>query len=153
MTKSADTHCPYCALQCAMTLTSPAELTPAVQPGSVPVSAPAAGERPSLKAPLEVSGRDFPTNRGGLCRKGWTSATLLNHPGRITEPLLKGPDGVHRPIGWDQALDLAAGAVKDAQARYGRDAVGVFGGGGLTNEKAYMPVSYTHLTLPTICSV
>ncbi|SEQ18734.1 molybdopterin oxidoreductase family protein [Arthrobacter sp. OV608] len=149
MTKSADTHCPYCALQCAMTLTSPAELTPAVQPGSVPVSAPAAGERPSLKAPLEVSGRDFPTNRGGLCRKGWTSATLLNHPGRITEPLLKGPDGVHRPIGWDQALDLAAGAVKDAQARYGRDAVGVFGGGGLTNEKAYMLGKFARLALGT----
>ncbi|MDQ0924300.1 assimilatory nitrate reductase catalytic subunit [Pseudarthrobacter sp. W1I19] len=149
MTKSADTHCPYCALQCAMTLTSPAELTPAVQPGSVPVSAPAAGERPAPKAPLEVSGRDFPTNRGGLCRKGWTSATLLNHPGRITEPLLKGPDGVHRPIGWDQALDLAAGAVKDAQARYGRDAVGVFGGGGLTNEKAYMLGKFARLALRT----
>ena len=24
-----------------------------------------------------VSGRDFPTNRGGLCKKGWTSAELL----------------------------------------------------------------------------
>ncbi|CCQ46936.1 molybdopterin oxidoreductase family protein [Pseudarthrobacter siccitolerans] len=113
------------------------------------MSAPAAGERAGLKAPLEVSGRDFPTNRGGLCRKGWTSATLLNHPGRITEPLLKGPDGVHRPIGWDQALDLAAGAVKDAQARYGRDAVGVFGGGGLTNEKAYMLGKFARLALRT----
>jgi assimilatory nitrate reductase catalytic subunit len=149
MTKSADTHCPYCALQCAMTLTSPAELTPAVQPGSVPASAPAPGERPALKAPLEVTGRDFPTNRGGLCRKGWTSATLLNHPGRISEPLLKGTDGVHRPIGWTQALDLAAGAVKDAQARYGRDAVGVFGGGGLTNEKAYMLGKFARLALRT----
>jgi len=149
MTKSADTHCPYCALQCAMTLTSPAGLTPADQPGSVPVSPPAAGERAGLKAPLEVQGRDFPTNRGGLCRKGWTSATLLNHPGRITEPLLKGPDGVHRPIGWDQALELAAGAVKDAQARYGRDAVGVFGGGGLTNEKAYMLGKFARLALGT----
>ncbi|VXC61932.1 Assimilatory nitrate reductase large subunit [Arthrobacter sp. 9AX] len=149
MTKSADTHCPYCALQCAMTLTPPAELAPASQPGPVPVSGPATGERPVPKAPLEVSGRDFPTNRGGLCRKGWTSATLLNHPGRITEPLLKGPDGVHRPIGWDQALELAAGAVKDARARYGRDSVGVFGGGGLTNEKAYMLGKFARLALGT----
>jgi assimilatory nitrate reductase catalytic subunit len=153
MTKSADTHCPYCALQCAMTLTSPAELAPASQPGSVPVSAPPAAGRPGLgapgKAPLEVSGRDFPTNRGGLCRKGWTSATLLNHPGRITEPLLKGADGVHRPISWDQALDLAASAVKDARARYGRDSIGVFGGGGLTNEKAYMLGKFARLALGT----
>ncbi|WP_258805327.1 molybdopterin oxidoreductase family protein [Pseudarthrobacter sp. NS4] len=154
MTKSADTHCPYCALQCAMTLTSPAELAPAPQPGPVPVPAPPALESPAaappaLEAPLEVQGRDFPTNRGGLCRKGWTSASLLNHPGRVTEPLLKGPDGVHRPISWEHALDLAASAVKDARARYGADAVGVFGGGGLTNEKAYMLGKFARLALGT----
>ncbi|MFN3924078.1 MAG: molybdopterin oxidoreductase family protein, partial [Pseudarthrobacter sp.] len=148
MTKSADTHCPYCALQCAMTLTSPTALTPASRPGSVPVPGTAAPGIP-LAAPLEVSGRDFPTNRGGLCRKGWTSPSLLNHPGRITEPLLKGPDGVHRPISWNQALDLAVSAVKDARARYGADAVGVFGGGGLTNEKAYMLGKFARLALGT----
>ncbi|MFC9771735.1 MULTISPECIES: molybdopterin oxidoreductase family protein [unclassified Pseudarthrobacter] len=144
MTTSADTHCPYCALQCAMTLTSPTGPAPAAQPGPVPVALTTAPA-----APLEVQGRDFPTNRGGLCRKGWTSANLLNHPGRITEPLLKGPDGVHRPISWDQALDLAAEAVKDARARYGADAVGVFGGGGLTNEKAYQLGKFARLALGT----
>ncbi|WP_426987113.1 molybdopterin oxidoreductase family protein [Pseudarthrobacter sp. Y6] len=157
MTKSADTHCPYCALQCAMTLTSPAGLTPASEPGSVPVPAESAAlgaaeatlKAPLSEAPLDVQGRDFPTNRGGLCRKGWTSATLLNHPGRVTEPLLKGADGVHRPIGWDQALALVTTAVKDTQARYGADAVGVFGGGGLTNEKAYMLGKFARLALGT----
>jgi assimilatory nitrate reductase catalytic subunit len=113
---------------------------------------PAAVAASALTAPLEVlevSGRDFPTNRGGLCRKGWTSATLLNHPGRVTEPLLKGADGIHRPIGWDQALALATTAVKDTQARYGADAVGVFGGGGLTNEKAYQLGKVARLALGT----
>ncbi|MFF2031879.1 molybdopterin oxidoreductase family protein [Arthrobacter sp. NPDC058192] len=152
MTKSADTHCPYCALQCAMTLTSPAALTPAVQPGSDPVPAPPA---PTAAAPtpagplLEVSGRDFPTNRGGLCRKGWTSASLLDHPGRVTEPLLKGADGVHRPVSWNQALTLITAAVKETRARYGADAVGVFGGGGLTNEKAYQLGKFARLALGT----
>lgn len=144
MTSSADTHCPYCALQCAMTLTSPTGPVPAAQPGPVPV---ALSTAPAV--PLDVQGRDFPTNRGGLCRKGWTSASLLNHPGRITEPLLRGPDGIHRPIGWDQALALAAKAVRDARARYGADAVGVFGGGGLTNEKAYMLGKFARLALGT----
>src|SRR6478735_5659277 len=143
MAKSAATHCPYCALQCAMTLTSPVDLAPASQPGPGPVPA------PDPAPALEVAGRDFPTNRGGLCRKGWTSASLLNHAGRITEPLLKGADGVHRPIGWDQALDLAAAAVRDARARYGADAVGVFGGGGLTNEKAYQLGKFARLALGT----
>ncbi|MDQ1057627.1 assimilatory nitrate reductase catalytic subunit [Arthrobacter globiformis] len=163
MTKSADTHCPYCALQCAMTLKSPAAkaatgLTPAVQPGSDPVpAAPAqtgvaqAGQDgAALTAPaLEVSGRDFPTNRGGLCRKGWTSASLLQHPGRVTEPMFKGPDGVFRPISWDEALGRVTAAVKDARAKYGADSVGVFGGGGLTNEKAYQLGKFARLALGT----
>ena len=144
MTTSADTHCPYCALQCAMTLTAPKGPAQAAQPGP----GPAAGST-APAAPLEVQGRDFPTNRGGLCRKGWTSPALLNHAGRITEPLLKGADGIHRPIGWDQALDLATAAVRDARARYGADAVGVFGGGGLTNEKAYMLGKFARLALGT----
>ncbi|MCP1413145.1 molybdopterin oxidoreductase family protein [Paenarthrobacter sp. A20] len=142
MPNGADTHCPYCALQCAMTLTPAA---PAV-PGAA--AAPAA-EPATPAVPLEVSGRDFPTNRGGLCRKGWTSASLLHHNGRVTEPMLKGSDGVHQPISWDQALMLITAAVKDTQAQYGNDAVGVFGGGGLTNEKAYLLGKFARLALRT----
>ena len=145
MTNGADTHCPYCALQCAMTLTTPAALTPASRPGSVPVP-----EQPATDAALlDVAGRDFPTNRGGLCRKGWTSATLLNHPGRVTEPLLRGADGVHRPVGWEEALERITAAVKSTRARHGADAVGVFGGGGLTNEKAYQLGKFARLALGT----
>ncbi|QDY88874.1 nitrite reductase [Arthrobacter sp. UKPF54-2] len=132
MADGAATHCPYCALQCAMTLT-----------------APAADTDPLDEAPVEVAGRDFPTNRGGLCRKGWTSASLLEHPGRVTEPLLKGADGVHRPVGWDEALDRIVTAVNAARGRYGPDGVGVFGGGGLTNEKAYQLGKFARLALGT----
>ncbi|KUM37187.1 molybdopterin oxidoreductase family protein [Arthrobacter sp. EPSL27] len=125
MTNGAATHCPYCALQCAMTLT------------------------PAPAAPPDVAGRDFPTNRGGLCRKGWTSASLLQHPGRVTEPLRRGADGVHRPVGWDEALALITAAVKTTRARHGADAIGVFGGGGLTNEKAYQLGKFARLALGT----
>ncbi|RNL57668.1 molybdopterin oxidoreductase family protein [Arthrobacter oryzae] len=155
MSPSAATHCPYCALQCAMTLTSPKALTPAETPGSEPVVAAPAIQVPAADtltpaAPLlDVSGRDFPTNRGGLCRKGWTSASLLNHPGRVIEPLLKGPDGVHRPISWDDALAFVTSAVKQTRALHGADAVGVFGGGGLTNEKAYQLGKFARLALGT----
>ncbi|WP_309075341.1 molybdopterin oxidoreductase family protein [Paenarthrobacter sp.] len=141
MPNGADTHCPYCALQCAMTLTPAA---------SAAGAAPAPEAEPAkVDVPLEVSGRDFPTNRGGLCRKGWTSASLLRHNGRVTEPMLKGSDGVHQPISWDQALMLITTAVKDIQQQYGNDAVGVFGGGGLTNEKAYLLGKFARLALRT----
>lgn len=127
---STDTHCPYCALQCAMTLTR----------------AEGAAEG---AAPLVVSGRDFPTNRGGLCKKGWTSAELLRSPGRLTSPLVRGADGELHDSGWDAALDLIADRVRGIRAEHGADAVAVFGGGGLTNEKAYQLGKFARLALGT----
>ena len=87
----------------------------------------------------QVSARDFPTNKGGLCRKGWTAAALLSAPDRLTTPLVRDRRGLTlRPASWEEALERIAGGVKAIQARHGRDSIGVFGGGGLTNEKAYL---------------
>ncbi|WP_305092142.1 molybdopterin oxidoreductase family protein [Prescottella sp. R16] len=118
-----DTHCPYCGLQCAMTLTRSA-------------------------AAVTVTGRRFPTNRGGLCQKGWTSAELLRHPDRLTAPLVRTAGGL-RPASWDDALDRVADDIRAAQAVGGRDAVAVFGGGGLTNEKAYQLGKFARVALGT----
>jgi assimilatory nitrate reductase catalytic subunit len=100
-------------------------------------------------ATVTVSGRDFPTNRGGLCRKGWTSAQLLRHPDRLTTPLLRGPDGRHRPISWAGAYELIVSNVRRVQAEHGKDAIAVFGGGGLTNEKAYLLGKFARVALGT----
>lgn len=127
------THCPYCALQCAMTLT-PGTLTPE---GGLP------------RLPVVVSGRDFPTNRGGLCKKGWTSAELLATGGRLTVPLVKDADGVLQETSWDDALDLVARSLVDIRDESGADAIGVFGGGGLTNEKAYQLGKFARIALGT----
>jgi assimilatory nitrate reductase catalytic subunit len=95
-----------------------------------------------------VEPRDFPTNRGGLCQKGWTASTLLDSPGRLTQPLIR-VDGELRPASWDRALDLIANRIIDLQATHGRDAVAVFGGGGLTNEKAYLLGKFARVALGT----
>ncbi|WP_138415201.1 molybdopterin oxidoreductase family protein [Sinomonas gamaensis] len=100
-------------------------------------------------SPLEVAGRDFPTNRGGLCRKGWTAAELLRHPDRLTEPLVRDQSGVLRAASWDEALGRVAAEIQRAQAAHGPDAVGVFGGGGLTNEKAYLLGKFARVALRT----
>lgn len=123
---AADTHCPYCALQCAMTLTP----------------------SPGGPTPVAVAGRAFPTNRGGLCKKGWTSAELIRTPGRLTTPLVR-RDGELEPASWDDALALVAGRLAVIRAEDGPDAVGVFGGGGLTNEKAYLLGKFARLALGT----
>ncbi|WP_317230911.1 molybdopterin oxidoreductase family protein [Clavibacter sp. MX14-G9D] len=108
----------------------------------------AAGPAPARPA-LTVSGRDFPTNRGGLCRKGWTSAEVLTAAGRLTHPLVRDAAGDLVRASWDTALDLVADRLRDSRARFGADSVGVFGGGGLTNEKAYQLGKFARLALGT----
>lgn len=124
-----DTHCPYCALQCAQKLSGEG-LT-------------------SLAAESIVVGpRDFPTNLGGMCQKGWTSAEVLRVPDRITEPLRRTSTGFE-PVSWEEALDDIAARVRAIGDEYGTDAVAVFGGGGLTNEKAYQLGKFARLALRT----
>jgi len=96
---------------------------------------------------VTVTGREFPTNRGGLCKKGWTSAELLVSPDRILEPLLRQADGTFEPASWGDALDFVAAKLRETRAESGADAVGVFGGGGLTNEKAYQLGKFTRVAL------
>jgi assimilatory nitrate reductase catalytic subunit len=122
---AVDTHCPYCALQCGMTLSQTA-------------------------TGWAAEGRDFPTNKGGLCRKGFTSGDLLTAPDRLTTPLLRDTKaGPLRPASWDEALDRVAAGITRVQKAYGRDAVGVFGSGALTNEKAYLLGKFARVTLRT----
>jgi len=119
------THCPYCALQCGMTVVREGE-------------------------GWGIATRDFPTNRGGLCRKGWTAAALLDSPDRLTTPMLRDTKGgALRPATWDEALDRVAAGIRAIQAEAGVDAVGVFGGGGLTNEKAYALGKFARVALGT----
>jgi assimilatory nitrate reductase catalytic subunit len=96
----------------------------------------------------EVAPREFPTNRGGLCQKGWTAGSLLSSPERLTTPLVR-VDGALQPASWDTALDLVTTRIQALQAQYGPDAVGVFGGGGLTNEKAYLLGKFARVALGT----
>src|SRR3989442_4225175 len=106
------THCPYCALQCGMHL---------VPEGSG----------------VQVAGNaKFPVNEGGLCIKGWSAAATLGHRDRLRTPLVRDGGRVLAPATWEAALARIVEAIGEVQRRYGPDAVGVIGGGSLTNEKA-----------------
>ena len=123
---ATNTHCPYCSLQCGMQLTR-------------------RGRETQVEAWPE-----FPTNQGGMCRKGWTSAALLRHRERLTSPLVRDrATGELRAVGWDEALDLIASRVQAVQSAHGKDSIGVFGGGGLTNEKAYQLGKFARVALGT----
>jgi assimilatory nitrate reductase catalytic subunit len=91
----------------------------------------------------------FPVNEGGLCIKGWSAAATIDHPERLLTPLVRDTDGTLVPASWDAALDRVARAFVAVQAKHGKDAVGVFGGGSLTNEKAYLLGKFARVALGT----
>ncbi|MER5393907.1 molybdopterin oxidoreductase family protein [Saccharopolyspora sp. NPDC002686] len=121
--RTVATHCPYCALQCGTRLTR---------------------ERRGVS----VRPTDFPVNRGGLCQKGWTAPALLDVADRLQHPLVR-RNGELVPVDWDTALRVVADGLQRIRGEHGPDAVGVFGGGGLTNEKAYLLGKFARLALGT----
>lgn len=129
LTTVTSTHCPYCALQCGM------NLRPAGEGGEG----------------VEVVERtDFPVNRGALCGKGRTAPAVLSSRVRLAGPLVKNPaTGELEPATWEEALRAVAEGLRRTRDGHGADAVGVFGGGGLTNEKAYTLGKFARLVLGT----
>ena len=120
------THCPYCSLQCGMTL-----------------------QRTGRTLEV-VPWPEFPVNEGALCRKGWTATGLHGNRERLTTPLVRDrATGELRAASWDEALDSVAGRLAGLRERFGADAVAVFGGGGLTNEKAYQLGKFARVALGT----
>lgn len=121
------THCCYCAFQCGMK----------------------AHVNPETGRVVAVEGnRDFPVNRGQMCIKGQTSADLLYHPDRLRYPLMRCGDRFQR-VTWEEALGVTAERMMALQVAHGRETVGVYGGGALTNEKAYLLGKFARVALRT----
>lgn len=126
-TTATPTHCPYCALQCGMGLA-------AGPGGGVEVV-----ERP-----------EFPVNGGALCGKGRTAPAVLSSRVRLTEPLVRShATGLLEPATWEEAVGRVAEGLSRTRTEHGADACGVFGGGGLTNEKAYALGKFARVALGT----
>ncbi|TWO72523.1 formate dehydrogenase subunit alpha [Caenimonas sedimenti] len=100
-----------------------------------------------------VDGRDGPANHDRLCVKGRFGFDYAHHPHRLRLPLIRKPgvpkdpnvqrdsarwQEVFREATWDEALDLAAGRLKDLRDRHGAKSLAGFGSAKGTNEEAYL---------------
>jgi anaerobic selenocysteine-containing dehydrogenase len=70
---------------------------------------------------------DHPTGQA-LCAKGRAAPELVYHPQRLTQPLRRtrpkgDPNPGWQPIGWDEALDLTAAAMRRAAEQHGPQSV------------------------------
>ncbi|MFN3673896.1 MAG: molybdopterin-dependent oxidoreductase, partial [Bosea sp. (in: a-proteobacteria)] len=127
--RSVDSLCPYCGVGCQI--------------------------RYGVKEDRIVlaEGRDGPANHNRLCVKGRFGFDYVQHPHRLTKPLIRLPNRpkhagdqvdpanpwTHfREAEWDEALAVAANGLAAIRDRKGRKALAGFGSAKGSNEEAYL---------------
>ncbi|MCP4819530.1 MAG: formate dehydrogenase subunit alpha, partial [Shimia sp.] len=98
-----------------------------------------------------VEGIDGPANENRLCVKGRFGFDYIDHPHRLTKPLIRREDAPAKGLNvdpgnllthfreatWDEALDFAAGGMARLRAEKGTNIAG-FGSAKCSNEEAYL---------------
>jgi formate dehydrogenase major subunit len=127
--KSVDSVCPFCGVGC--------QLTYFVRDNRI----------------LYVDGKDGPANHSRLCVKGRYGFDYVHHKHRLTKPLVRkpgmakshdfrmDPDQLHevfREATWEEALDMAAGKLREIRDQHGPGALAGFGSAKGSNEEAYL---------------
>lgn len=88
--------------------------------------------------------RQSPVNHGLLCVKGRFGNDFINHPDRLTTPLVR-KDGELRPATWDEALDVVASRLKE----YPGDASAAIASAKAPNEDNYVIQKFARAVMGT----
>ena len=73
-----------------------------------------------------------------LCIKGRYAFDFANSPERLTQPLVRQPDGQFAPASWEDAIKIVADRFRAARDQRGGSSIGVVGSTRITNEEAYL---------------
>jgi formate dehydrogenase alpha subunit len=119
------TICPYCGVGCTLDLH--------VKAGRIVRSA--------------TRSRDT-VNRGNLCVKGKFGISFVNHPDRLTTPLVR-RDGKLAPASWEEALDVTARRLGEIRSAHGPEALGGLASAKCTNEENYLFQRFVRAVLGT----
>jgi formate dehydrogenase major subunit len=127
--KRVDSVCPYCGVGCQLTFN--------VKDNHI----------------ISVDGRDGPANHNRLCVKGRYGFDYVHHRQRLTKPLIRRDDApktaaldfdpsdyssIFREATWEEALEKAAGGLRDIRDQLGPRALAGFGSAKGSNEEAYL---------------
>jgi formate dehydrogenase major subunit len=127
--KTVDSVCPYCGVGC--------QLTYHVKDNKI----------------VRAEGRDGPSNHERLCVKGRFGFDYVEHPQRLTKPLIRKPgvaksadftmdptrwSDVFREATWEEALEVATSGLKKIRDTKGPSALAGFGSAKGSNEEAYL---------------
>jgi formate dehydrogenase alpha subunit len=135
--KEVKTICPYCGVGCSVQLGVRGQKIISVR-----------GCKESI------------VNQGGLCVKGRYGFDFVNHPDRLTRPLIR-REGVpkngnpreiseaFREVDWEEALERFAEGLTRTRDRFGADAIGVLSSAKCTNEDNYVIQKFARAVIGT----
>ncbi len=131
--KKVDSVCPFCGVGCLLTYN--------IKDNRI----------------VSVDGRDGPANHNRLCVKGRFGFDYIQHPQRLTVPLIrkagipKDPEAIQhlnrnaakwsdvfREATWEEALALGGGKLKQLRDTHGPKSLAGFGSAKGSNEEAYL---------------
>ncbi len=131
--KKVDSVCPFCGVGCLLTYN--------IKDNRI----------------VSVEGRDGPANHNRLCVKGRFGFDYIQHPQRLTLPLIrkagipKDPEAIQhlnrnaakwsdvfREATWEEALTFGAGKLKQLRDAHGPKSLAGFGSAKGSNEEAYL---------------
>src|SRR6201996_8953424 len=84
-----------------------------------------------------------------LCNKGRYGFDFANQPERLKQPLLKQPDGSHKPVSWEEALRFAGKKLKELRDTRGPQSIGIIGSNRTTNEENYLLQKFARTVIGT----
>ncbi|WP_282941288.1 nitrate reductase [Paenibacillus sp. RC67] len=122
------TECPYCSVQCTMNLY----------------------EEKSINGSLYsvLPNHEDPVTEGKLCVKGLNAHVHAVDERRLISPMVR-ENGTLFNVSWDHALERMRFQIQHLQHTYGKDSIGVYGGGSLTNEESYLLGKFARIALQT----
>ncbi|MBM3457999.1 MAG: hypothetical protein FJX77_05655, partial [Armatimonadetes bacterium] len=92
---------------------------------------------------LRVVGIENPrVNDGWLCDRGQFGYDFVNHPDRLSAPLLRRPNGNLEEVSWEEALSFIAGRLKEL-CRAGAGVFGALASDRATNEDLFVLQKFT----------
>jgi predicted molibdopterin-dependent oxidoreductase YjgC len=79
-----------------------------------------------------------PVSEGNLCVKGRFAFDFVDHPDRLTAPLVRNAGGELVEASWDDALDRVAEGLQGVSDRHGTQALAFLSSSRCTNEENYL---------------
>ncbi len=87
-------------------------------------------------------------NNGNLCMKGRFAYDFINHPDRLSSPMVRVGGNLEK-ASWEDAYSVIAEKLKDITSKHGADSISFVSSGRCTNEENYLMQKFARTVIGT----